>query len=187
MLQIIKKANRFGIPMVIDEAYNGFYPLTYIKKIKKYSNLIICRTFSKNFGLAGLRVGYIASSVKIIDYLRKFKPMYEVNNVSVIAASLIIKNMRIVKQYVKETNKSKNNLKKLLKNKKINFFQSKTNFLLFEVKKNKKKVIRYLNSKNILISDNSPLQNYLRVTVGPISSMKKFYKYFKLCIDNLIL
>ena len=46
--------------MVIDEAYYGFYKKTYLKLIKTYKNIIILRTFSKSYGLAGLRAGFIA-------------------------------------------------------------------------------------------------------------------------------
>ena len=56
MEKIIKKANLSNVPILIDEAYYGFSNITALPLLKKYRNLIISRTFSKAFGLAGLRI-----------------------------------------------------------------------------------------------------------------------------------
>ena len=73
--QILKKTNKLKIPVLIDEAYYGFTNQTALKLISKFNNLIVTRTFSKVFGLAGLRVGFVASNPKNIGYLSKLKPM----------------------------------------------------------------------------------------------------------------
>ena len=53
MIKIFSKTNKLNIPLVIDEAYEGFFSKSYVKYIQKYKNIIITRTFSKSFGLEG--------------------------------------------------------------------------------------------------------------------------------------
>ncbi len=170
---ILKKANKFGIPVLIDEAYYGFTNQTAIKLISKYNNLFVTRTFSKVFGLAGLRAGFIASNQKNIDYISKIKPMYEVNSAAVVAAETILQNDRLTKNYLKETLKAKNLLIKILKKKNLRYFDSHANFILVDFKKNKNKILKLAYKKNILISKNSPFKNYIRITLGPLSYFKK--------------
>ena len=59
-----------------------FNNITALNLIKKFKNLIVVRTFSKAFGLAGLRIGYVAANYEIINYLRILKPIYEINNLN---------------------------------------------------------------------------------------------------------
>ncbi len=186
MILLIKKAHKFKIPFILDEAYFGFYKETYIKFVKKYDNLIILRTFSKNYGLAGIRLGFICSSKKIINYLRKFKPMYEANNFGLMAANILLKNKLIEKKYVSETEKSKKHFISLLKDLNIKYFKSHANFILFKAEKNRSKICKFFKKNNILISSNTHSKNYLRVTLGPKSSMNNFFKIFKKNIKKFL-
>ena len=173
LIEIIKKAKKFKIPIVIDEAYFGFCKMTALNFIKKYKNLIITRTFSKIFGLAGLRVGFVASNEKNIKYLSKLKPMYEINAVAVEAAKLILTRNDLVKKYITETNETKKKLIKILRAKDLDYYESHANFLLVNLKKYKSKILNYSKKNNILISNRTPFKNYLRITLGPISYFKK--------------
>ena len=65
--------------VLIDECYFGFYNKTYIREIYKFRNLIISRSLSKAFGLAGCRIGYLASNSKTKKKLSKFRPMHEIS------------------------------------------------------------------------------------------------------------
>ncbi len=173
LIKVLEKAKKFDIPVVIDEAYYGFCKMTALTFIKKYKNLIITRTFSKIFGLAGLRAGFIASSVRNIEYLSKLKPMYEINAVAVEAAKLILLRNDLVKKYIKETNETKQKLIKILRIKGFDYFESHANFLLINFKNYKSKILNYSKKNNILISNRTPFKNYLRITLGPISYFKK--------------
>ena len=77
--KILEKSQKNKIQVVIDEAYYGFCLITSISLIRKFDNLIVLRTFSKAYGLAGLRIGYAISNAKNINKLINIKPMYEVN------------------------------------------------------------------------------------------------------------
>ena len=150
-----------------------FCKMTALNFIKKYKNLIITRTFSKIFGLAGLRVGFVASNEKNIKYLSKLKPMYEINAVAVEAAKLILTRNDLVKKYITETNETKKKLIKILRAKDLDYYESHANFLLVNLKKYKSKILNYSKKNNILISNRTPFKNYLRITLGPISYFKK--------------
>ena len=106
MERIIKKANAHAVPVLIDEAYYGFSDTTVLPLLKKYNNLIISRTFSKAYGLAGLRVGYIVSNIRIAKLLFNLKPMYEVNSIGVLACTVMLKNSKIHRHYISETKKA---------------------------------------------------------------------------------
>ena len=108
MIKILAKTKKENIPLVIDEAYEGFYTKSYVKYIKNYKNLIITRTFSKSYGLAGLRAGFAVGSSKNISLMNKFRPMYEINSISCLAIEFFLKNSFLVKKHIENIQRSKN-------------------------------------------------------------------------------
>jgi histidinol-phosphate aminotransferase len=81
MSRLIKLTHNLNAILLIDEAYHPFYPETVINL--DYPHLLIARTFAKAWGLAGLRIGYLAGSKELMAYLHKLRPMYEVNTIAV--------------------------------------------------------------------------------------------------------
>jgi len=183
IVSILKKARQFNCYVLIDEAYYGFYNFTVLPYIKKFSNLIISRTFSKAYGLAGCRVGFLIANKDIARRLYKFRPMYEINSFSVLAIKEILKNKNILKKYIQETKKGKKYLVKNLNKLRFSYHNSYTNFLLvdFKTQRLKTEVWDSLKRKNILIigKPNVPgCKNFLGFTLGPV-------KYMKLIINTL--
>ncbi len=170
--KILEKTKKFNIPVIIDEAYYGFTKQTAINLISKYKNLFVTRTFSKMFGLAGLRVGFIASNSKNIEYISKLKPMYETNSVAIEAAKILLKKSSLVKKYVDGINFTKSKLITALEKNNLSYFKTYANFMLINFKSKKKRILQYASKNNILISKNLPFKNYIRITLGP-------YNYFK--------
>jgi histidinol-phosphate aminotransferase len=80
LLEVALETNTF---VVIDEAYYWFYPETALGLVELYPNVAVIRTFSKAWGLAGARVGYVVSNADAIKGLHKIRPMYEIGNASV--------------------------------------------------------------------------------------------------------
>ena len=177
--KIMKITKEKNIPLIIDEAYYEFYGKSLIKYLRSNKNLFILRTFSKAFGIAGARVGYIVSSRQNISYLSKFKPMYEVNSIGLVTAKLIIKNKKIVNDYVKKTLLAKKIIINYLRQNNIDYKNTKANFLLIDKKNIKKNIFNICKKNNILVSDKIFFKKYLRVTVGPINKMKTFLNIFK--------
>ena len=187
MEKIIKKANIFGIPILVDEAYYGFSNKTVLPLLKKYKNLIVSRTFSKAYGLAGLRVGYMVTNSKIAKLLFNLKPMYEVNSVGIIASLIMLKNLQIYKNYISETKKGLNLLIKYLIDNKISFLKTHANFIYINLGKKinyyHNKLSRYgiLTKKGLTIKG---YENYLRITLGPPKQIKTIISKLKILTKN---
>lgn len=108
---ILSKAGEFNIPVLIDEAYIEFSELeTSISLLQKYDNLAVSRTFSKGFGCAGLRCGYICTSINIANTMKKIMYPHEITHITAKFCSMLLDNMHITNEY---TNAIKNERKAL--------------------------------------------------------------------------
>ncbi len=128
------------------------------------------RTFSKAWGLAGIRLGYSIANPEITDYLFKVKAPYNINSLTRFAVLRAIKNFELKKQYVssiiKERDRLKNQLETLSGIKKV--FHSDANFLLIKCE-NPKDVQKQLAEKGVIIRDRSSqpkLEGCLRISIG---------------------
>ncbi|NLT52366.1 MAG: histidinol-phosphate transaminase [Ignavibacteria bacterium] len=168
---IINLAEKFDGILAVDEAYIDFTELgSVIKEIEKYNNLVVLRTFSKAWGLAGVRCGYCAASESIIKYFMKIKAPYNLNKLTRQAVINSVNNYSkkdlYVAEIIKERKRLKNELEKYAAIQKV--FDSDSNFLLFRVP-NAKNIQLKLAEKGVIIRDRSSqinLENCLRVTIG---------------------
>lgn len=182
IIKILNKAKKNNIKVVIDEAYYGFSLVTAEPLIKKFKNLIVLRTFSKAYGLAGLRVGYVISNPKNIEKYFNIKPMYEVNSLGILAANILLKNQKFRKKYLIDVKKGKNFLLSFFKSKKIKFLDTAGNFILFKLDKKKFSYFKKMKLKKINIVENikyKNLKDYSRITLAPKKEMYKFIKILK--------
>jgi len=179
---ILQKAKKNGVTVLIDEAYFGFTSYTALPFIKKFSNLVVARTFSKSFGLAGCRAGYLVSQTSLAKRLFKLKPMYEINSIAVLIATELLKNHSLVKRYLRETRKGKEYLADKLDTLNLKYLESHANFLHINFGKNKKIAERLFKKNNILVKGGpgvTGFENYLRVTLGPKKYMHEVVKVIK--------
>ena len=180
--KIIEKSNRLKVPVVIDEAYYGFYKFSYIKHIKKYSNLIITRTFSKVFGLAGLRAGFLVANPSVAKNLYKYKPMYEINSLSCLAIEFLLKNPKIITKHLKEVSQGKKFLIKELKRMNYDFIDTYGNFFHINFGKNRNNFEKILRKNKILVRKGPGVkgfEGYLRLSLGSKHHMKKILQLIK--------
>jgi histidinol-phosphate aminotransferase len=176
--EICKLTKKINCLFVLDEAYYHFNNLTGIKLIKKFKNLIIVRTFSKAFGLAGIRAGYLVSNKKIIDDIKSIKPIYEINGINVKIIDYFLKNLDIMKRYVSEVSKSRKIIKEKLKKFNVETFGDKSNTVMLKFLKindarpiHKKLLKSKFLTKPVMVDSNN---NYLRVTLGSTKITSKF-------------
>ena len=186
LIFLLKKAKKNKIKVVIDEAYFGFSSFTAISLLKKFDNLIILRTFSKSYGLAGLRAGYIISNPKNIEILSSLKPMYELNSLSLIAIRILLKK-KYKENYIKKTNLGKKILINFLKRNEIPYRDTFANFILIDFKNFSKNIIQLSKKKKIIITGgfkSSIMRKYTRVTTAPPNEIKKFITVIKNVIQK---
>ncbi len=176
--QIAKKANNSII--LVDEAYAEFSGISCVKLIKTIPNLIITRTFSKAFGLAGARIGYIIADPTYVSELRKIRGPYDVNIFAAVVASAALKDIPDMRRYVALVmNRSKPLLENFFSTNKIPFCPSAANFLLF-YPDNATRVEMILRENGILVRqfNSQGLENALRVTIGTINETNQFINIY---------
>ncbi|KAF2290995.1 hypothetical protein GH714_018089 [Hevea brasiliensis] len=160
------------ILVVLDEAYIEFSGLeSRMKWVKKHDNLIVLRTFSKRAGLAGLRVGYGAFPLSIIEYLWRAKQPYNVSVAAEVSACAALQNPTYLEKVKDALLQERDRLYKLLLEVPfLNPFPSYSNFILCEVKSGRdaKKLKDDLASMGVMIRhyNNKELKGYVRVSVG---------------------
>jgi len=108
LIPIIEAAYQVNSAILIDEAYYPFSEYTILPLINRYPNLIVMRTFSKAWGLAGARVGYAVSNIELISYMHKARPMYELGAISVAVALRVLDYENEMQSSVKRLNDGKN-------------------------------------------------------------------------------
>ena len=155
--------------VIVDEAYIDFSAqASFIKNIDKYDNLIVSQTFSKAWGLAGVRVGVAYASQAIIAFYNRVKPPYNVSTLNQKAVLNSLNNLEEVTQNIDtildERAKLKDALIKLDIVKKI--YPTDANFLLVEVD-DANKTYQYLIEEKVIIRNrNTQVKNCVRITVG---------------------
>ena len=184
----LRKKLRSNILLVIDDAYFEYVKQkNYFSGLKIFSsskNVVVTRTFSKIYGLAGLRVGWVYASKEIINILNQLKPPFNVGRPALFAASAAVKDVSWLKKEVDHINKWNKILFKNFKEMNIETNDSKTNFLLISFNRvniNSKKVFQKLASVGILVRkmDVYGIKNSLRITIGKSNENKKLISVFR--------
>ena len=134
-LLYLRKKLRSNILLVVDDAYFEYVKDKIFKRIKIFSNskIIVTRTFSKIYGLAGLRIGWGYGSKNLIKALNKIKPPFNVNSAALAAAGEAIRDNVWLKKEIKHVNKWKNIFFKTFKSLKIKTNKSFANFMLINI------------------------------------------------------
>ena len=137
---------------------------------ERYPNLVITRTFSKAYGLAGLRVGYVVAHPEIIDELNKVRLPYNLNRFSQIAATLLLKRPDRLTQHLQLIRSERKRVFSALEaTDGIHPFPTDANFILFRTDPPALEVFQRLLDHGVLVRNldrPGPLQNCLRITIG---------------------
>lgn len=184
--EIAKKAKNAVV--LIDEAYCQFYKKSSKGLVNAYNNVIITQTFSKAFGLAGLRLGCILSNADMIRQMQKIKSPYNVNALAVVAGSAALKDLAYVQGYANEVGKAKKLLIACLKKLNIKFYRSDANFMLAYFGEQARYVEEKLREKGILVRNRSSdllLNGCIRISIGTRKQMRVFIKNLKEILEDL--
>jgi len=169
---ILRLCKTYNSIVVVDEAYIDFSEPTasLINEVKNYRNLVVMRTFSKAWGLAGVRLGFCTANEEIISYLFKVKAPYNINALTRYAVLKSIANEKKKKNAVSSIIGERLRVENELKNITVitNVYPSDANYLLIRLP-NAKEVQKELAESGIVIRDRSSqpkLNDCLRITIG---------------------
>ncbi|MDD5748410.1 MAG: histidinol-phosphate transaminase [Actinomycetota bacterium] len=165
-----------GLPedvlLVWDEAYMEFvddsrYPDS-TKYLEKHPNLIVLRTFSKAYGLAGLRIGYGIVHPEIAGYIERVRPPFNVNGLAQVAAIAALDDEEHLKKTVNSNSEGRLFLSRELKRLGFEVVPSQANFILFKYENLTRELPVKLLEKGIVVRDGEELgySGYIRMTVG---------------------
>jgi len=185
----LRRKLRSDVLLVVDDAYFEYMKFKDYKSglnlFSKFKNVVITRTFSKIYGLAGLRIGWAYSSKDIIKALYEIKPPFNVSRPALFAASAALKDINWLNKEIHHVKKWSNKFYDAFKELNIHTNRTSVNFLLINfdrVKKTSKQVFFTLAKKGILLRQMEVyyINNSLRVTIGSsrenlklISELKK--------------
>lgn len=187
------KKIRKDIIVVIDEAYFDFvYPedtLSSISLINKYQNIFVLRTFSKFYGLAGLRIGYGIANTSIIKAIESVRPQYNVNSIAQQAATLVLTNKsdEYYNYYLEIVNEREYYYHEL-QSMNLKFYESQANFIFVHFGEHAQLWIDLLKQQGIIIRPCAMFgfPEYVRITIGTHSENKKLIEVLKSIINSFI-
>ncbi len=157
--------------VVIDEAYIDFAESeSWLSRLDKHDNLVVMQTFSKAWGMAGIRLGIAFANPEIIGILNNIKPPYNINRHTQAVALQALSESDIKNRYVDQLLKQRQRLTQGLKKLSIveHIYPSDANFLLVKFD-NPQKIYKHLNEAGIIVRDRSQMircEGCLRITVG---------------------
>ena len=175
------------VVVIDDAAYREFvqsrdYPdgIDYLRD--KAGNLIVLRTFSKLYGLAGLRVGYGVTTEELAGYLDRVRQPFNVNTLAQTAAIAALEDKAFVKRTLANNREGLDYLYRALERMNISFLPTQANFFLVRVSPfmSAKQAFEFLLRKGVIVRDMTSygLGDYIRINVGTPSENRKFIKEF---------
>jgi histidinol-phosphate aminotransferase len=167
------------IIVVLDQAYIEYLDVedVYIDWLKDFPNLVITRSFSKAYGLAGLRVGYSISSEEIADYLNRIRQPFNVNLIAQEAAIAALSDADFLAESVKVNSDGLLQLEEGFRSLGLKFIKSHANFISVKVS-NSMELNQKLLEKGIIVRP-VEMKDYLRISVGTYAENAKFLEVLK--------
>jgi histidinol-phosphate aminotransferase len=165
--------------VLIDEAYYEFCGVTALPLVARYQNLFVSRTFSKAYGLAGLRIGCLFSQTENVQYLRKAQSPYSVNILAAIAARAAVHDGAYVENFVRQALAARDLLCAGFEKRGIGYYASHGNFVLFRAGEKSIFIRDALRDRGVLVRDRSyEIAGCVRVTAGTPDQVERFFAAF---------
>lgn len=167
ILRVIEAAP--NVAVLVDEAYFEFYGETVLDLLPKYENLFVSRTFSKAYGLAGLRVGAMLGNPEQIGYIRRITPPFNVNIVALACLPVAIGDQQFVAAYLRQVFDGRSRLQSLCSELGLRFWPSFTNFVLVKIGPQHREFLDAMQKRGINLRDrsNDPgCHGCIRITIG---------------------
>lgn len=169
--------------VIIDETYAQYSKSSFRNYLKNYDNIFLVHSFSKDYALAGLRLGYIISQKENIANLKKVISPFSVNAIAMKAGISALDDVCYFENIKKEILQTKSQLKEFFENLRFTVYESSANFLLIDCGKKAEYIYNKLRKENIavkLFKKGNPLEGHIRITVPTKMGFKKIQNALKI-------
>lgn len=167
--------------VAVDEAYVDFAPRSCLDLLASHDNLVLLRTFSKSYGLAGLRIGFALGDAAVIAALDSVKDSYNVDRLAIVAAAAAIEDDRYHQQLVDEVVANRAALSEALAGMGFEIVPSAANFVFVKPPQPAAEVASALRERKILVRhyDRDPIAGWFRITIGTTEQHAKLLEALK--------
>jgi histidinol-phosphate aminotransferase len=155
--------------LLVDEAYYHFYGETLMDMVGKVHNLVVARTFSKAYGLAGLRLGVLAGPVELMHWVRRVLSPYSVNSLALACLPPALEDIEYLDWYVREVLAARSEFEAVLDTAGVRHWPSRANFVLVEIGTLHAEFVRLMRDAGVLVRDRSSdpgCDGRVRITIG---------------------
>ena len=176
-IRTISKAVPSEAMVFVDEAYAEFSGQTFIPELAAYKNVVVGRTFSKAFGLAGIRIGAITGHPDTLEPIRLAVPVYSVNIAAVAAVQAALKDRAYLDRYLRQVEQSKALVYATCDRLGLAYWKSSANFVLVRAATHLQAVLDLAVSRGIYLRDRSTepgCAGCLRVATGIVEHTRQF-------------
>lgn len=172
--------------VLLDEAYFDFYGQTMMDQIGKIPNLFVARTFSKAYGLAGLRLGALAGDAAQISALRRMCPPFNVNVVALECLEEALADRQFVDEYVQQVKTTREWLRQQVESLGFKSWPSHTNFLLCQFGAPKSAILEALRARGISLRDRPDCEGCVRISIGKQEEMERLLAALKQVLPAVV-
>jgi histidinol-phosphate aminotransferase len=162
--------------LLVDEAYYHFHGETVMDLVGAVPNLVVARTFSKAYGLAGLRLGLFAGPVELMRWVRRVLSPYSVNSIALACLPPALEDAAYIDWYVSEVISGRADLEAALDRVGLRRWPSRANFILVDIGAQHSEFVRIMRSAGVLVRDRSKdpgCDGRVRITIGTREQMKQ--------------
>jgi histidinol-phosphate aminotransferase len=175
--QLVEIATRAPHALVlVDEAYFHFHGETLMDLISTLPNLVVARTFSKAYGLAGLRLGLLAGPVETMRWVRRVLSPYSVNALALACLPPALEDTAYLDWYVSEVLAARAEFEIVLDSVGLRRWPSRANFILVEIGAQHAEFVRLMSARGVLVRDRSSdpgCDGRVRITIGTRDQMRQ--------------
>jgi histidinol-phosphate aminotransferase len=161
--------------VLVDEAYFHFYGQSVIDLVGIVPNLVVARTFSKAYGLAGLRLGLLAGPESLLCWVRRVLSPYSVNSVALAALTAALSDQSYLDWYVAEVKQARKEFLTGLARLGVNYWPTEANFVLVNIGPAHREFVAAMREQGILVRDRSAdpgCAGCVRITIGTPEQMR---------------
>jgi histidinol-phosphate aminotransferase len=174
LLQLSARASH--AVLLVDEAYFHFHGETVMDLVGAVPNLVVARTFSKAYGLAGLRLGLLAGPVELMRWARRVLSPYSVNSLALVCLKAALEDTAYLDWYVGEVLAARGEFETALDVAGVRRWPSQANFILVEIGARHAEFVRLMRASGVLVRDRSSdpgCDGRVRITIGTREQMKQ--------------